>query len=269
MSIGGVMVFDPPARGQPPTVEDVCENLAVRLGRLPRYSRRLSSPRTGGFAWPRWSEDAQFEIRNHVGHIAPPAPGGNAELCEWTADFDPHRLDRMRPLWEMMLIEGLEGGRWALAHKTHHCLVDGVGSVDVAYLLLDAEPAPPERSLPAPAPSADGSLLASLVAKPPQPMMQAAQAGANAARAGVAAALHPGDALYRSRSRRRSFTRRWRARCTRPGYSTSQSRTSPAPRSPCTRLARRCGRSSRWSRWLRHTPSGSRSFPMTAWSRSG
>src|SRR5690348_6139308 len=44
------------------------------------------------------------------------------------------------PLWEAVLIGGLDGGRWALAHKTHHCLVDGVGSVDVAQLLLDIEP---------------------------------------------------------------------------------------------------------------------------------
>jgi hypothetical protein len=81
-----------------------------------------------------------------VAHVALPAPGGYAELCEWAADFYSHRLDRTRPLWEMALIEGLPGGRWAIAHKTHHCLVDGVGSVDVAYLLLDTEPNPPERT---------------------------------------------------------------------------------------------------------------------------
>jgi diacylglycerol O-acyltransferase / wax synthase len=61
------------------------------------------------------------------------------------ADFYSHRLDRTRPLWEVALIEGVEEGRWAIAHKTHHCLVDGVGSVNVAYLLLDAEPSPPAR----------------------------------------------------------------------------------------------------------------------------
>src|SRR5438874_13660424 len=46
----------------------------------------------------------------------------------------------------MALIEGLPEDRWAIAHKTHHCLVDGVGSVDVAYLLLDTEPNPPEHT---------------------------------------------------------------------------------------------------------------------------
>jgi diacylglycerol O-acyltransferase / wax synthase len=200
MSIGGVMVFDPLPQGGAPTVEEVCANLGPRLDHLPRYSQRLSSTRTGGFAWPSWTDDDRFDIRDHVAHAALPAPGGDAELCEWAADFYSHRLDRTRPLWEMALIEGLEGGRWALAHKTHHCLVDGVGSVDVAYLLLDTEPNPAERPLRRSSPPSDGSLLGPFVPSPPQPIAQAAQAGAHAIRAGLHAALHPREALERSRS---------------------------------------------------------------------
>jgi WS/DGAT/MGAT family acyltransferase len=71
-----------------------------------------------------------------------PAPGGDPELCEWLGDYWSHRLDRHRPLWEVVLLEGLEGGRWALVTKTHHALVDGVGSVDAGYLMLDTEPEP-------------------------------------------------------------------------------------------------------------------------------
>ena len=145
MSIGGVSVFDPMPGGGTPPIEEVCANLGARLDQLPRYSQRLSSVRTGGLGWPRWTDDDRFCIRDHISHVALPAPGGHAELCEWAADFYSHRLDRTRPLWEMALIDGLAEGRWALAHKTHHCLVDGVGSVDVAYLLLDTEPNPPER----------------------------------------------------------------------------------------------------------------------------
>ena len=153
MSIGGVSVFDPVPGGGAPSIEEVCANLGARLDQLPRYSQRLSSVRTGGFGWPRWTDDDRFCISDHISHVALPAPGGQAELCEWAADFYSHRLDRTRPLWEMALIEGLAEGRWALAHKTHHCLVDGVGSVDVAYVLLDTEPNPPERP-PAPLPAA-------------------------------------------------------------------------------------------------------------------
>jgi WS/DGAT/MGAT family acyltransferase len=198
MSIGGVSVFDPVPGGGAPPIEYVCANLGARLDQLPRYSQRLSSVRTGGLAWPHWSDDDRFRIRDHITHVALPAPGGHAELCEWAADFYSHRLDRTRPLWEMALIEGLAEGRWAIAHKTHHCLVDGVGSVDVAYLLLDTEPNPPERPpVPPPLP-ADDSVLRQFVPSPPQPIANVAQAGARVARAGVHAALHPREAVARS-----------------------------------------------------------------------
>lgn len=98
----------------------------------------------------------------------------------------------------MALIEGLAEGRWALAHKTHHCLVDGVGSVDVAYVLLDTEPNPPERPPAPPPPPDNNSVLRPFVPSPPQPIANVAQAGAHVARAGVHAALHPGEALERS-----------------------------------------------------------------------
>jgi diacylglycerol O-acyltransferase len=198
MSIGGVSVFDPLLGGGAPPIEEVCANLGARLDALPRYSQRLSSARTGGLGWPQWTDDDRFRIRDHITHVALPAPGGYSELCEWAADFYSHRLDRRRPLWEMALIEGLAEGRWAIAHKTHHCLVDGVGSVDVAYLLLDTEPNPPERpSVPTPLP-ADNSVLRPFVPSAPQPIADVAQASARVARAGVHAAFHPREALERS-----------------------------------------------------------------------
>ncbi len=200
MGIGGVSVFDPVPGGGAPTVEELCANLAARLGQLPRYSQRLSSTQTGGFAWPRWTDDDRFRIPDHVAHVVLPAPGGLPELCEWAADFYSHRLDRTRPLWEMALIEGLPEGRWAIANKTHHCLVDGVGSVDVAYLLLDAEPNPPKRQFAPHPPLGNDSLLHPFVLHPPAPVADIAHAGARVAGAGVHAALHPREALERSRS---------------------------------------------------------------------
>jgi diacylglycerol O-acyltransferase / wax synthase len=198
MSIGGVSVFDPLPGGGAPTIDELCENLDARLDRLPRYSQRLSAARTGGLSWPRWTDDERFRIRDHIAHVALPDPGGHAELCEWAADFYSHRLDRTRPLWEMALIEGLAEGRWAIAHKTHHCLVDGVGSVDVAYLLLDTEPNPPERAPTPPELPEGNSVLRPFVPSPPQPIANAAQAGARVARAGMHVALHPREALERS-----------------------------------------------------------------------
>ncbi|HYM56297.1 MAG TPA: wax ester/triacylglycerol synthase family O-acyltransferase [Solirubrobacteraceae bacterium] len=199
MHIGAVMVFDPLPDGTTPTLEAVCRDVASRLTLLPRYSERLSSERTGRLTWPRWQEDPQFDVRNHVHRAALPAPGGEAELCEWAADYFSHRLDRTRPLWEMVLLEGLEQDRWALVTKTHHALVDGVGSVDVVHLLLD--PQPPARLAEArPAEDRPGSVWEARLPHPPDAVADLARAGARAAAAGVHAARHPREALERSRS---------------------------------------------------------------------
>ncbi len=200
MHIGGLMVFDPVPDGKVPTLDAVCENIASRLTLLPRYSQRLSSERTGGLTWPRWEDDPRFELRNHVHRAALPAPGGDAELSEWAADYFSHRLDRTRPLWELVLVEGLEHGRWALVTKTHHALVDGVGSVDVVHLLLDAEP----PALPAAAeqrePEHEPDSLWQTLLRPPDAVSEIARTGSRAASAGVNAARHPREALRKGRS---------------------------------------------------------------------
>jgi diacylglycerol O-acyltransferase / wax synthase len=152
MHIGGVLVFDPLPGGGTPTLARVRRHLERRLDELPRYRQRLSSRTTGGLHWPSWVPDERFDIAAHVTRAALPKPGGERELLAWAADFWSHRLDRGRPLWRVVLLQGLAGGRWALVTKTHHCLVDGVGSVDAGSVLLDAEPQPPRRRPAPPSP---------------------------------------------------------------------------------------------------------------------
>lgn len=197
MNIGGVMVFDPLPGERAPLYEELCQRLQSRLAMLPRYSQRLSSPRTGGLSWPQWVHDERFDIRDHVSHVALPAPGGRPQLCQWAADFYSHRLDRTRPLWEMALIDGLEDGGWALAQKTHHCLVDGVGSVDIVNLLLDREPST-EEGLPIAPPADPVALMKEALPRPPRPISQAGRITLRAAEAGFHAALHPREALDHS-----------------------------------------------------------------------
>jgi diacylglycerol O-acyltransferase / wax synthase len=194
MHIGAVMVFDPLPGGGVPAIEAVRELLLERLSAMPRFRQRLSSPRTGGLTWPQWVEDETFDIASHVWRAALPAPGCAAELNEWAAEFWSHRLERTKALWEMVLLEGLKGGRWALVSKTHHCMVDGVGSVDVAHLMLDATPDPAPR---APVTSvAEVSANGGGLAHVPGALL-------HGARAGLDAVLHPSvlrDATSRGRA---------------------------------------------------------------------
>ncbi len=197
MHIGGVMIFEALPDGEAAGLDSVRAEIASRLTLLPRYTQRLSSERVGGLSWPRWEPDPHFDVANHVGRAALPAPGGEEELCEWTADYFSHRLDRTRPLWEMVLVEGLSQGRWALVTKTHHCLVDGVGSVGVAHLLLDVEPSPAVRGATETPAAAAGDGASSRV---PNAVSDLARTGRRVALAGARSILHPGDTLARSRS---------------------------------------------------------------------
>lgn len=216
MHIGGVMLFEPPPGGRVPSVQQVCAHLEGRLDRLPRYSQRLSSPTTGGLGWPSWDEDPRFTLAGHVRRASLPAPGTRDELLGWAGDYFSERLDRSRPLWELVVLEGLEDGRWALVSKTHHSMVDGVGSVDVGSVILDerpgetpsgdpaAGPAPAAvpPSLPPPGPSAVEVLASGAVGLAKLPL-RIGRAGLSVAGSSVGLALHPGravDGLKRSQA---------------------------------------------------------------------
>ena len=204
MHIGLIMVFDPHPGGGPPSREELCQHLATRLRQLPRYRQRPSEPHTGGLSWPEWEDDPAFDLGKHVARAALPAPGGREELMEWASGFFSQRVDRHRPLWEMAIVEGLAEGRWALATKTHHCIVDGVGAVDIGNLLLDTTPdavstpdATADAVTTAPPPLSPGPLarLARV-----WPGLLPAETILHAAQMGVHGALHPRDTLRSARS---------------------------------------------------------------------
>ena len=199
MSIGGAMVFDPPRAGGRPGLKVVRSRLADRLEHLPRYSQRLSDTHVGGLSWPHWVTDEPFDLASHVTHVSLSAGASDPELCELVAEVFSSPLERTRPLWEMVLVDGLEHGRWALIQKTHHCLVDGVGSVDVLEVLLDHEPDPWTSSPVPPRPVEPQWPWDSVAARAPQPVLQASAAGLHAARDGVHAVLHPREALQHAR----------------------------------------------------------------------
>jgi diacylglycerol O-acyltransferase / wax synthase len=212
MHIGGVMIFDPQPAGGAPPIERIREEFTARLPALPRWTQRLSTPHTGGLQWPTWEDDDAFDIANHVFTASLPDPAGVRELREWAADYYSRRLDRTRPLWEVAVSE-LADGRWAMTTKTHHCMVDGIGSVDIAQTILDMnEHAKPRREPSEGAgPAEDGGgaqspgnsafgLVAGLAGAGLGLARSAARAMRRALRVGVDTAAHPGENFGRARA---------------------------------------------------------------------
>ena len=147
MHIGAVMIFE----GPPPAYDDLADHIRARLHLVPRFRQKLAFPpvETGR---PLWIDDPSFNLEYHVRDTALPAPGSEAQLRALAARIHSQALDRSKPLWEMWLVQGLEGGRFALITKTHHALVDGVSGVDLATVLFDLEPVPRGRRAPGSAP---------------------------------------------------------------------------------------------------------------------
>jgi diacylglycerol O-acyltransferase / wax synthase len=154
MHVAGVMIFE----GSPPPYEELLAAIERRLGLVPRYRQRLAFvPLSQGR--PKWVDDPHLNLRYHVRSTALPAPGSEQQLKELAGRVFAQQLDRDKPLWEIWLVDGLEGDRFAMLSKTHHALVDGISGVDIMSVLFDTSPepaAPPdtgERWLPRPLPS--------------------------------------------------------------------------------------------------------------------
>ncbi|HYC56174.1 MAG TPA: wax ester/triacylglycerol synthase family O-acyltransferase [Candidatus Binatia bacterium] len=135
--------------------ESLRRHIASRLDLVPRYRQRIAAVPLENH--PVWIDDDRFDIARHVRAVSLPAPAGEAELEEMLSWIFSQPLPRTRPLWEIWLIEGLDGGEVVLACKTHHCLADGLGGAALLAAILSDAPfddasAPPAWS-PRPAPS--------------------------------------------------------------------------------------------------------------------
>jgi diacylglycerol O-acyltransferase len=126
-----------------------------RLHLIPRYRQRLATVPLGNRLV--WIDDEHFNIHYHVRHASLPRPGDERQLKRLAARVVSQQLDRAKPLWEIWVVEGLEGNRFALVAKTHHCMVDGVSGVDLLAVLLNptesADFTPGPRWIPRPAPT--------------------------------------------------------------------------------------------------------------------
>ncbi len=127
--------------GTPPSHEELIDAIGSRLHLVPRYRQRLAFVPFGQ-GRPVWVDDPHFNPAYHVRHTALPAPGDEEQLRRLTGRVFSQALDRSKPLWEVWLVEGLSGGRFALLSKTHHALVDGISGVDIITVLFDASPEP-------------------------------------------------------------------------------------------------------------------------------
>jgi WS/DGAT/MGAT family acyltransferase len=143
------------AHGGSVTFKRILSEIDARLHLAPTFRRRLTEL-PGGLHMPYWVDDPDFDLEYHVRHIALPQPGDWRQLCIQIARIHGRQLDLRRPPWEMTVIEGLNSvpgvpkGSFAISLKLHHCVVDGMESVELMAAMHDLafdspRPAAPEK----------------------------------------------------------------------------------------------------------------------------
>lgn len=137
MHVGSVAIFQPSENGF--DYDRLVSLISRRIALAPRFRQRVRWV-PGNLANPVWVDDESFDITYHVRRSALPSPGTEAQLRELVGRIMSRSLDRTRPVWEIYLVEGLEGGRFALLGKTHHAMIDTAESIDIAQVILDVDP---------------------------------------------------------------------------------------------------------------------------------
>lgn len=134
---------------EPLDFDRVAALYAARLADFPRFRQRVVE-RGLPIPLPHWEDVPDFDIGQHLHHVALPAPGGQRELERLLGDLASTPLDRLQPLWQVHVIDGVDGGS-ALVTRFHHCIGDGTAMTAVSMRLYDTAPdAPLHRGGPPP-----------------------------------------------------------------------------------------------------------------------
>jgi len=179
LHVGAVMVLDPPEGrrslfSSTTRFAQIRRLVEQRLHQVPRLRQRpVNVP--FGINHPVWVDDPDFDVDDHLRRMSLPAPGGREELDQVVAEVMERPLELDQPLWEMVVVEDVAGGRCALIAKLHHAVLDGVSGANLLAAFFDPGPRgrpagfASERWDPAPLPSSTTMLrhgVTSLVRQP-------------------------------------------------------------------------------------------------------
>jgi diacylglycerol O-acyltransferase len=151
MNMGSVTIFTPPPADKRDNVfSSFRDHTAARLDLLPSYRRRLHMPSLS-INRPDWVIEDDIDLDYHIRRMALPTPGSMEQLRGLIGELHAIPLDRARPLWQYFVIDGLEGGGFAVYLKVHHAAMDGMAGMAALPVIFDfsaepaAVPAPPSH----------------------------------------------------------------------------------------------------------------------------
>ena len=195
MHVTGVMLLDPSTVEGGYTFERFRGHLLERLHLIVPFRRRLMEV-PFGLDHPVWVEDPDFDLDDHLRREVLPAPGSIAQVEAFTGEFASTPLSLSRPLWSMVVLEGMADGSIAVVTKMHHVAVDGASGTDLMAHLVDLSPEPGPASppdhvfAPDPVPSRPALLIESALNRAADPLRNV-----RALRRALGSALRLGQAV--------------------------------------------------------------------------
>ena len=145
--VAGLMPFSPPRDAPPDYMRALMDEIRAGVAVHRPWNLRLRTPELLRNPLQSWVEDTDVDLEYHVRRSALPSPGDERELGILVSRLHGHPIDFHRPPWELHLIEGLEGGRFAMYVKMHHALIDGFTAMRILANALSPDPAERERPL--------------------------------------------------------------------------------------------------------------------------
>jgi WS/DGAT/MGAT family acyltransferase len=139
MNIGAVIELESRSEDPADRFEDLKSVIAARIHEIPVLTQRVVRA-PFDMTWPILVEDDRFDLDRHVVRVALPAPGTDGQLDAFVSEFLSRTLSPQRPLWQLLIIEGLEDGRAVLVVKMHHALADGVSFAETIANFFDISP---------------------------------------------------------------------------------------------------------------------------------
>jgi diacylglycerol O-acyltransferase / wax synthase len=146
MHVGGLLTFTQPADAPPDQMRGLMDEIRAGAPVYRPWNQRLRTPDLLWNPLQAWQE-VEVDLEYHVRRTALPSPGDERELGIVVSRLHGHHIDFHRPPWEVHLIEGLEGRRFALYVKVHHSLVDGFTAMKILNNALSTDPAERDRPL--------------------------------------------------------------------------------------------------------------------------
>ena len=147
MHVAGLLPFSPPEDAPPDHLRRLTDELRASPEVHPPWNLKLRTPDFLLNPMQAWVEDETFDLEYHLRRSALPTPGDERELGIVVSRLHSHAVDLHRPPWEAHLIEGLEGGRFAIYCKVHHSLVDGYSAMRILTRSLSRNPNERDRPL--------------------------------------------------------------------------------------------------------------------------